>query len=64
MQLNHCTLFFLSFFKKCFIILFVFIFGCVAVHGLSSSCHKWELQFVVVHGLLIVVASLCVEHGL
>ena len=35
----------------------------VAVCGLSS-CRKWGLPFVVVHGLLIAVASLVVEHGL
>ena len=28
-----------------------------------SSCHEWGLLFIVVHGLLIAVASL-VEHGL
>ena len=28
-----------------------------------SSCGEWGLLFVVVHGLLIAVASL-VEHGL
>ena len=29
-----------------------------------SSCGELGLLFVVVHGLLIVVASLVVEHGL
>ena len=29
-----------------------------------SSCGKWELLFVAVHGLLIAVASLVVEHRL
>ena len=29
-----------------------------------SSCGAWGLLFVVVHGLLIAVASLAVEHGL
>ena len=28
-----------------------------------SSCSEWGLLFVAVHGLLIVVASLVVEHG-
>ena len=28
-----------------------------------SSCGEWGLLFVVVHGLLIAVASLVVEHG-
>ena len=29
-----------------------------------SSCGEWELLFIVVHGLLIVVASLVAERGL
>ena len=29
-----------------------------------SSCGEWGLLFVAVHGLLIVVASLVVEHRL
>ena len=29
-----------------------------------SSCGEWGLLFIVVRGLLIVVASLVVEHGL
>ena len=29
-----------------------------------SSCGEWGLLFVAVHGLLIAVASLLVEHGL
>ena len=29
-----------------------------------SSCGEWGLLFVVVHGLLIAVASLVAEHGL
>ena len=29
-----------------------------------SSCGQWGLLFVAVHGLLIAVASLVVEHGL
>ena len=47
--------------------IYLFIFGCVwvfiAVHGLFSSCGEWGLLFVVVHGLLIVVASFVAEHG-
>ena len=30
----------------------------------SSSCGKRGLLFIVVHGLLILVASLVAEHGL
>ena len=29
-----------------------------------SSCGEWGLLFIVVHGLLITVASLVAEHGL
>ena len=29
-----------------------------------SSCGKWGLFFIAVHGLLIAVASLVAEHGL
>ena len=43
-----------------------FIFGSGGsswLHGLFSSCSKWELLFVVVHGLL-AVAWLVAEHRL
>ena len=36
----------------------------VAARRLFSSCGERGLLFVVVHGLLIAVASLVVEHGL
>ena len=36
----------------------------MSVHRLFSSCGKWEVLFVVVGGLLIVVASLAAEHRL
>ena len=32
--------------------------------GLFSSCCQWELLFIAVHGLLIVVASFVAELGL
>ena len=35
-----------------------------AARGLFSNCGEWELLFVAVHGLLIKVASLVVEHRL
>ena len=52
-----------------FFVLFthLFLFGCAGswlLHGLSSSCGEQELLFLVVHGLLAVVASLVAEHGL
>ena len=56
-------LFEILFFK---IILFIY-FCCTAsslLHRLFSSCGKWEVLFVVVGGLLIVVASLAAEHRL
>ena len=34
------------------------------LRGASSGCGEWGLFFVVVHGLLTVVASLVEEHGL
>ena len=60
------------FFFKCFIYLFIyfFIYLFLAALGLHccaqtfSSCSKPGLLFVAVRGLLIVVASLVVEHGL
>ena len=39
------------------------IFGCIG-SSLDLSCSKQELLFVVVPGLLIVVASHVAEHGL
>ena len=64
----HCIL--VSSFS--FIYLFVCLFVCLFLAALGlrcctrafSSCSKRGLRFVVVHGLLIAVASLVVEHGL
>ena len=36
----------------------------VAVRRLFSSCREQGQLFIVVHGLLIAVASLVAEHGL
>ena len=59
---------FVLFFIYLFILFYLFYFWLcwvfVAVCGLSSSCSEWVLLLVVVHGLLIVVASCVVEHGL
>ena len=38
--------------------------GLVDARGLFSSCCERGLLFVVVHRLLVVVASLVAEHGL
>ena len=54
----------LVFFMFFIYLLYFFIFGCIAVHGLSSSCGERGLLFIAVHGLLIAVASLVAEHGL
>ena len=55
---------------ECPILLFLKIILFLAALGLHcfvhafSSCSKWGLLFIVVHGLLIAVASLVAEHGL
>ncbi|KAG5193532.1 hypothetical protein MJG53_019625 [Ovis ammon polii x Ovis aries] len=38
--------------------------GSLLLRGLFSSCSEWELLLIVVHELLIVVASLVVDHRL
>ena len=45
-------------------ILFLAALGLCCCTRALSSCGKQGLLFVVVHGLLIEVASLVVEHGL
>ena len=45
------------FFNK--FIYFIYLF----LAALGLHCCKWGLLFVAVHGLLIAVASLVVEHG-
>ena len=61
----------LSTLMRLFIYLFIYlIFKFLAALGLrccvraSSSCGEQGLLFTAVHGLLIAVASLVVEHGL
>ena len=47
--------------------MYLFILGCpgsLLLHVAFSSCSEWRLLFIVVHGLLIVVASLIVERRL
>ena len=53
----------ISFFFK-LIYLFLAALGLHCCARAFSSCGEQGLLFVVVHGLLIVVASLVVEHGL
>ena len=45
-------------------LLFLAAFGLRCCVRAFSSCSEWGLLFVAVRGLLIVVASLVVEHGL
>ena len=59
---EHLVLFFLSFFL--FFFLFLAALGLRCCTWTFSSCSEWGLFFVAVHGLLIAVASLVVEHGL
>ena len=53
-----------------FLFLLIYFYLFLAVLGLCcctwafSSCSKWGLLFAAVRGLLIVEASLVVEHGL
>ena len=54
-----------EFFLFLFLIyLFLAVLGLRCCAQAFSSCGEWELLFVAVHGLLIVVASLVAEHGL
>ena len=53
-----------NFLKNIFKNLFRLHWVFVAAYGLFSSCDEWGLLFVAVHGLLIAVASLVVEHRL
>ena len=57
---------FYRFFKNKFIYLILFLaaLGLCCCARAFSSCGKWGLLFVVVRGLLIVVASLVAERGL
>ena len=52
------------FFKNKFIYLFLAALGLRCCTQAFSSCGEWGLLFVVVCGLLIVVASLVAEHEL
>ena len=59
----------MSVYKNDYIDLFIylFIFGCVGsslLRAAFSSCGERGLLFIAVHGLLIAVASLVVEHEL
>ena len=59
-----------KFYFNLFLLKKIFLFYVLAVLGLLccswsfSSCGKWGLLFVAVHGLLFAVASLVAEHEL
>ena len=55
---------FFFFFINLFIYLFLAALGLCCCAWAFSSCGEQGLLFVAVHRLLIVVASLVVEHGL
>ena len=57
-------LFFKIFFLFLFLSLFLAVLGLRCCERAFSSCGEQGLLFVVVRGLLIVVAPLVAEHGL
>ena len=56
--------YFILFIFKIYLFLFWAALGLHCRTQAFSSCGEWGLLFVVLHGLLIVVASLFAEHGL
>ena len=61
------SFFLFFFFSDCYFlkfILFLAALGLCCCARVFSSCGERGLLFVVMHGLLIVVASLVAEHGL
>ena len=54
----------LGFLKKIFYLLISDCAGSSLLHRLSQVAANWGYSLVAVHGLLIVLASLVVEHGL
>ena len=59
-----------QFFKNINLFIYLFTYLFLAVLSLRccawvfSSCGEWGLLFILVHGLLIAMASLVVEHRL
>ena len=68
LEFNGSAFFFFfwpAFFTYIYIYLFIFGgAGFLLLKGLFSSCSEQGLLFIAVHGLLIAVASLVMEHGL
>ena len=58
------SLLFKSFFFFFKIYLFLAVLGLRGCVWALSGCREWGLLFIAVHGLLIVMASLLVQHGL
>ena len=66
---NYCSFkiyiyIYIYFFFNKFIYSFLAVLGLPCCTRAFSSCSKQELLFVALHGLLIAVASLVLEHGL
>ena len=60
-EFGHCFCFF---YKFIYFYLFLAALGLCCCTQVFSSCSERGLLFVVVHGLLIAVASLVVKHGI
>ena len=60
---HTCSLMHFFFLIHLFIYLFLVVLGLRCCTRAFSSCGEWGLLFVAVRGLLLVVASLVVEHG-
>ena len=61
--LDHMVVFCLFVLNK-FIYLFLAALGLCCYARVFSSCGEWGLLFIVVHGLLIAVASRCGTQAL
>ena len=59
---GHC--YFILYFISFFLLFFLAAFGLRCCPQVFSSCDERGLLFIEVRRLLIVVASLVVEHGL
>ena len=59
----HCLLWKFSAYKY-LKFLFIYLAALVALSWLSVVCSEWGLLFIVVHRLLIAVASLIAEYRL
>ena len=53
----------MAYFLKDLFVSFLAVLGLCCCMQSFSSCSKWEFIFIVVHGLLIAMASLVAVHG-